>query len=115
MRTPTHLFNMTSTVQTPTETVGADGGTSVTWANTYTGVPCTIQPLSSTDMLKYGKEYGLRISTGFFAPDLGTGTAVTITKRMRVIANGKAYRVVGESIDPAGRGVLQTVTLEDEP
>ncbi len=114
MRTPRHLLTMTATVQTPTETTSSDGGTSVSWASTYTSVPCLIQPLSSSDQLKYGKEYGLRISTGFFQPDLGTGTATVIGKRWRIVANGKSYRVIGESVDPAGQNALQTVTLEDE-
>jgi len=113
MKTPYNLLDMTATVQTPTETVGADGGTSVTWASTYTGVRCTIQPLSSTDRLLYGKEDGLRVSTAYFPPDLDTGTVTPIQKRWRVIANGISYRVVGASMDPAGKGVLQTLTLEE--
>jgi len=114
MRTPRHLLTMTAEVQSATETTGADGGTGVAWGSTYTGVPCLIQPLSSTDLLKYGKEYGAKLSTGFFQPDLNTGTAVVIRKRWRVVANSKSYRVIGESMDPAGKGALQTVTLEDE-
>lgn len=113
MRTPNHLFNKAAIVQTPTHTVGSDGSTSTAYANTYSDVPCTIQPLSSSDQLRYRKEDGLRVSTGYFAPDLGTGTAVVIRKDWRVTCEGRVYRVVGDAINPAGKGVLQTCTLEE--
>jgi len=114
MNTPRHLLTMSATVQPATITTDSDGGSSYSYSSTYTGVSCLIQPMSSSDMLKYGKEYGLRVSKGYFAPDLNTGTAVVIGKQWRVVANGKSYRVVGEAADPAGQGVLQKVILEDE-
>jgi len=113
MRTPGHLLTKVCTVQTPTHTVGSDGGTSTSYASTYSNVACDIQPLSSNDSLRYRKEDGLRVSTGYFYPDLNTGTQTTILKDWRVICENKVYRVVGDAIDPTGRGVLQTCTLEE--
>jgi hypothetical protein len=34
----------TCTIQTKTESTGAMGGPAVTWANTYTDVPCRVDP-----------------------------------------------------------------------
>lgn len=113
MRTPGHLFTKTATVQTPTHTVGSDGGNGTAYTSTYSNVSCDIQPASSSDSLKYRMESGLRISTGYFAPDLNTGSAVAILKDWRVLCDNKAYRVVGDAIDPTGRGILQTCTLEE--
>ena len=113
MRTPGHLFTKSANVQTPTHTVGSDGGPSTAYTSTYTDVPCDVQPLSSSDSLRYRMESGLRVSTGYFAPDLGTGTAVAIKKDWRVVCDNKVYRVVGDAIDPTGRGILQTCTLEE--
>jgi len=36
----------TCTIQTLTETTGAMGGTSQTWANTYTNVACRVDPVT---------------------------------------------------------------------
>jgi hypothetical protein len=38
------FFPDTCTIQTKTETIGATGGVSHSWANTYTGVACRLDP-----------------------------------------------------------------------
>jgi len=113
MRTPGHLFTKTATVQTPTHTTQGDGGTDTSFASTYSNVACDIQPASSSDSLRYRVELGLRVSTGYFYPDLNTGSPVAILKDWRIVCENKVYRVVGDAMDPTGRGILQTCTLEE--
>jgi hypothetical protein len=79
----------TCTVQVPTATVDALGGVSVSFASTYTGVACRIDPAS--DGNEQVKNYALEGRTLYAA---SFKYDATLSTTYRVIHSGITYEIV---------------------
>lgn len=77
--TPTHLFD--KTVDIARNTTGVDSGGSPTdsWSNTDTSVACRIQPLSGSELVKYGRDTSTALYRLYMDPatDIQQGDRVT--------------------------------------
>ena len=96
------LLNKTATIQRNTTTIGNDGNAASSWANSSTGVKCTIQPISGMSNIDaVGAALGAQFKAYFEYPvDLRPFTAGGVADR--VVVDSIAYSVVYVE-DMAGR------------
>ena len=113
MTTPFQLLHDTATVQTASQSVDATGAPTASNSGSST-VACRIDPDNSSDALRYMRETGKRLSTGFFPPTYTDGTALVLAKGVKLTVSSVPYRVVGPAMNAGDVEVLQVVSLEED-
>lgn len=106
---PAGLFVNTVTVKTPTETVGTDGS----YVRTFTldsGVKCSLQPLSASESIQYGRDAASVFARAYFS--IGQVENLITVDSEILDADNVTWRVVGRPRNVGGRGVFLTVDLE---
>ena len=83
----------TCTIQTRTNATDALGETVVTWAATYTSVPCRVDPVRASERVAAARdaaEYDFTLTLPW---------SQTVDATMRVVHGGLTYEVVGVDAD----------------
>lgn len=107
LTTPWHLLTETGTLQSFSTSVGSDGSQVITFAS-GTDYPCSVQPASSSDSLRYMRETGIQTFDVYIQP------GVSVLRGYRLTVGGVQYRIVGPASDLCSKEVIQVFSAEAE-
>ena len=104
--TPTHLLDTTVAVQRVTDGVTTSGRPTQSWASHLSGVVARVQPMSGSEVVRYGREATTRMWRVYVTGGLD------ILPKDRVVYGTHTLRVM-EVTDPQENGCLLRIIAEE--